>query len=100
MSKRVTLNEAQIALLRQLAAGCCISYSQDGEDGWLYPPNSRRVRGRLDDDDIWALRDAKFIDKADDPDDEYDEYVRFPSSDRITPAGRAYLSSLTERTKE
>ena len=43
---------------------------------------------------------AKFIDKADDPDDEYDEYVRFPSSDHITPAGRAYLSSLTERTKE
>ena len=97
MSKRVILNEAQIALLRQLAAGCHISYSQDGEDGWLYPPNSRRVRGRLDDDDIWALRDAKFINKADEPDD---ECVRFPSSDHITPAGRAYLSSLTERTKE
>ena len=68
MSQRVTLNEAQIALLRQLAAGCCISYSQDGEDGWLYPPSSRRVRGRLNDDDIWALRDAGFIAKDEEPD--------------------------------
>ena len=42
-----------------------------------------------------AIRDAKFINKADEPDD---ECVRFPSSDHITPAGRAYLSSLTERT--
>ncbi len=91
MSRRIALNEAQVALLRQLAAGAYISYTQDGEYGWLYPPNSRRVRGRLDDDDIWALRDAKFIDKADEP----DEFVRFPSSDHITPAGRAYLAAQT-----
>lgn len=96
MSRRVTLNGAQVALLRQLAAGAHISYSQDGEYGWLYPPNSRRVRGRLNDADIWALRDAKFIGESDDPDD---EFVRFPGSDHITDAGRAYLSSLTERVK-
>ena len=96
MSHRVALNEAQVALLRQLAEGGYISYSQDGEDGWLYPRRSRRVRGRLDDDDIWALRDAGFIAKDDEP----NGFARFPSCDHITPAGRAYLSSLTESTKE
>ena len=92
----VCLSSPQVALLRQLAEGGYISYSQDGENGWLYPPKSRRVRGRLNDDDIWALRDAGFIAKDEEP----DGFARFPSCDRITPAGRAYLSSLTERTKE
>ena len=86
------LTEAQVRCLRRLAAGERIYFSRDGEMARL----SRAVKGEfLDDVNIWALRDAGYLVREEDPDD--DSGRGGPHDwDAISPAGRAYLAALDE----
>lgn len=90
MADLVELAESQLALLRQLATGDGIFYSQDGEVGWLSPSRIRLEDIGISDAELQALRDAKLIGEAPDPDEEYG--YRFSPPDIITEAGRRALS--------
>lgn len=83
MADKVKLTEAQERILRKMGShGLSIHYSSDGDNGWL---GGEKVP--LADNDIWALRNAGFLDRE--YDDQEDEY----GCDRISLAGRAHLSS-------
>lgn len=84
MAGKVKLTEMQLGILAKLAKGHRIVYSRDGDCGWI-----SGEPGHLDDKDIWALRNAQFINpESDERSDNYGD-------DLITPAGRALLASET-----
>lgn len=82
MATKVKLTEAQLGILAKLAKGHVIVYSRDGDCGWISGENEH-----LDDKDIWALRDAQFINLE--SDERRDDY----GCDIITSHGIVYLSS-------
>jgi hypothetical protein len=82
------LTSTQIDLLRQLVEGNHITYSQDGEVGWLWPSNVRLEKIGISDAELHDLRARKLIAMRQ---DEIDECTRFSPPDVITEAGRLAL---------
>lgn len=88
------LTKAQLAVLTQLSKGDGIFYSQDGEVGWLSPSDIRLDSIDISNAELQALRDARLIGAAPDPDEEYG--YRFSPPEIITEAGRAALARAQE----
>lgn len=82
------LTKAQRCILERLAEGEHISYSQDGEVGWLWPSRIQLEEVGISDCELQDLRDRKLMAMRQDEDD---ECVRFSPPDVITTAGRAAL---------
>lgn len=79
------LSVERLRILRKLAGGLCIVYSRDGDCGWISGESAH-----LADADIWAIRNAGFINpESDEREDNY-------GCDIITPAGRAAIASHTK----
>jgi hypothetical protein len=85
------LTKAQTALLRAMSNGDHISYSQDGDVGWLWPSNVRLETFSITDAELQDLRKQGFIGAPlnYDGDDDY----RFRPPDVLRPAGRAALTT-------
>lgn len=95
MSGAATLNTAQMALLTRLANRHYIGHSRYGRGAWLYSADRRWPLGRVRLADLRNLVRLGLVARN----DLYnDDPKQFPSCAFITPAGRAYLSSLPERT--
>ena len=80
------MTEGQREVLKAMADGHHMAFSQDGDMAWLVP---RHPTGFLSDEQTIGLRKLGYIAAA--PYDE-DEHVRFGPPDIITPAGRTALS--------
>lgn len=85
------LTEAQRLVLQAMADGHHMTFSQDGEMAWLWPPHPT---GFLSDEQTIGLRKRGLIAPA--PYDE-DEHVRFGPPDIITEAGLTILLSESEQ---
>ena len=90
MAERLT--GLQIALLERLASGEHITYSQDGEVGWLWPSRTRLEQIGIPDAELHDLRERRLIAML--PDD--DDYGRFGPPDAITAFGRAALNEARD----
>jgi hypothetical protein len=75
-----------LTILRRLADGDTIVYSQDGDTGW-FTKGDRAFVG----DEIMTLRSCGFIKREIDPNDETDNYRGMAEYDTITEVGRKYL---------
>lgn len=85
---RADLSKAQVAVLKALANGHVMVFSQDGDYAWLSP---KHQTGMLSDEQTIGLRKAGYIEHMPDPDDGFD---RFGPPDTISRAGRAALKEM------
>ncbi len=84
-TERPTVNDS-LTILRRLADGDTIVYSQDGDMGW-FTKGDRAFVG----DKITMLRACGFIKSEIDPTDETDNYRGMAEYDTISDLGRRYL---------
>ena len=82
------LSDMQFVLLKRLAAGEHLCFSQDGDRGWFWPSRLDLDDLGISDRELQQLRDRGLL--ANEPEDE-NQHDRFGPPQIITPAGHRAL---------